>query len=61
MQEIVNIRLAMAKKFAENCKNINIEVNKSLCRDFMEPSLVKSEFLDIIFRGNNKLNFTTRL
>ena len=42
------------------CSKISHEPNNSLVRYFSNP-VQKSFYLDLIFRGNDKLNFSHRL
>ena len=50
----------MIKKYQELCKKINHEPNHSLVRCFSNP-VAKSFYLDVVYRGNDKLNFNNRL
>ncbi len=42
------------------CKKISHEPNNSLVRYLSNP-ITKSFYLDLVFRGNDKLNFNNRL
>lgn len=69
---IQSLRASISEKYAEHCSKIHQEPNKSVIRELLKPSHVAppsedfqgaygGDSLDLIFRGNDKLNFTSRL
>lgn len=60
MQDINVLRKDLAKKYSDACRQINHPVNKGFERVLMSPT-VKSFYLDLIYRGNDKTNFNHRL
>ncbi|EGR33186.1 hypothetical protein IMG5_060000 [Ichthyophthirius multifiliis] len=62
---IQQIRNEISHEFLENCQQIKHEANKILISELEYPSRTlqqdSEETLDIVFRGNDKLNFTSRL
>ena len=62
MSSISSLREQIAVQYSEHCKQIREEPNKSLLRELIAPShSAGDDSLDLIFRGNDKLNFTSRL
>jgi hypothetical protein len=59
MSDISNVRNEIVGKYKELCIKINHMPNSSFVRNFSNIT-VKSFYLDIIFRGNDKLNFSNR-
>ena len=59
MSDIANVRNEILEKYKELCKKINHTPNSSFVRNFSNIA-VKSFYLDIVFRGNEKLNFSNR-
>lgn len=59
MSDIAAIRNDVLEKYKELCKKINHTPNTSFVRNFSNIT-VKSFYLDIVFRGNDKLNFANR-
>ena len=60
MTDINETRKIIVDKYASLCEKITHEPNRSLVRYLSNP-VPKSFYLDIIFRGNDKLNFSNRL
>jgi hypothetical protein len=59
MSDIENLRNEILDKYKDLCKKINHSPNSSFVRNFSNIS-AKSFYLDIVFRGNDKLNFSNR-
>ncbi len=60
MTDINILRKQIADKYTTMCQKINHSPNNSLVRYLVNPT-AKSFYLDLIFRGNDKLNFNHRL
>ena len=60
MSDVNEIRKEIASKYVSMCEKISHQPNNSLVRYFSNPA-PKSFYLDLIFRGNDKLNFNSRL
>ena len=60
MNDTGALRSEITDKYRELCTKIGHEPNTSFVRGFATAP-VKSFYLDIIFRGNDKLNFNHRL
>lgn len=60
MTEANQIRKEICQKYLSMCQKISHIPNGSLVKYLSTPT-TKSFYLDIIFRGNDKLNFTSRL
>lgn len=60
MSDVNAIRLEIAEKYASMCKKISHQPNNSFMR-YMSNPVAKSFYIDLIFRGNDKLNFNSRL
>lgn len=60
MSDVNEIRKEIAAKYISMCEKISHEPNNSLARYLSNP-VAKSFYLDLIFRGNDKLNFNSRL
>ncbi|EAS05339.1 hypothetical protein TTHERM_00695730 (macronuclear) [Tetrahymena thermophila SB210] len=66
---IQDLRSSIAQKYSEHCEKIHHQPNKALIRELVNPSHNAppndeqggNTSLDIIFRGNDKLNFSSRL
>lgn len=59
MSDVLVIRKEIVYKYQELCKKIEHQSNNSFVRSF-GGATTKSFYLDIIFRGNDKLNFNNR-
>lgn len=51
----------ISKKYQLECEKESQPPNKSLLKYFNLPMSSKSQYIDIIFRGNDKYNFTSRM
>ncbi len=60
MTDINILRKQISDKYTTMCQKINHSPNNSLVRYLVNPT-AKSFYLDLIFRGNDKLNFNHRL
>jgi hypothetical protein len=60
MTDINELRGQLAKKYEEACQKISHPPNKGITRQLQTP-VVKSFYLDVIYRGNDKLNFGHRM
>lgn len=60
MTDINTLRKQISDKYITMCQKISHTPNNSLTRYLANP-VTKSFYLDIIFRGNDKLNFNNRL
>jgi hypothetical protein len=59
MSDIGVVRGEVLEKYKELCRKINHEPNSSFTRNFAAVP-AKSFYLDLVFRGNDKLNFANR-
>lgn len=60
MTDINQIRKTIADRYSESCGKISHEPNKGIVRVFSNPT-VKSFYLDLVYRGNDKVNFGHRM
>jgi Ran GTPase-activating protein (RanGAP) involved in mRNA processing and transport len=60
MQSIRDVKEQLAKAYKDACEKTKTKLNRALNRYLEEVDTGKST-LDIIFRGNNKVNFSSRL
>ena len=60
MSDVNSLRKEISDKYIAMCQKISHEPNNSLVRYLSNP-VAKSFYLDLIFRGNDKLNFNSRL
>lgn len=60
MADVNQIRKEISEKYVSMCQKINHAPNNSLTRYLSNPG-AKSFYLDLVFRGNDKLNFSHRL
>jgi len=60
MSHVLDIKAKIAKAYEENCAKAEVTLNKALVRYLNEPE-PDPERLNLIFRGNHKLNFSSRL
>ena len=60
MSKINDIKAQVRKAYQDNCAKAEVAPNKGLLRFLEEPDL-DGETFNIIFRGNHKLNFSSRL
>ena len=59
--DINAIRALIAENYEKSCFNMGQEPNKSIIREFKIEIPKSIKELDIVFKGNDKLNFTTRM
>ena len=59
MSDIATVRAEVIEKYKELCGKINHTPNTSFVRTFSNAT-VKSFYLDLVFRGNDKLHFGNR-
>ena len=59
MSDIATVRTEVVNKYKELCQKINHTPNASFVRTF-SSSTVKSFYLDLVYRGNDKLHFGHR-
>lgn len=60
MSKAVDIKAQIAKSYEENCVKAQVAINKALLRFLNQPEPDPEKF-NIVFRGNHKLNFSSRL
>ena len=60
MTDINLIRKTLAEKYSEACGKIMHPPNQGIVRVLTNPT-VKSFYLDLIYRGNDKVNFAHRM
>lgn len=60
MTDINELRNKLAAGYEEACKKISHPPNKGIVRQLQTP-VVKSFYLDVVYRGNDKLNFGHRM
>jgi hypothetical protein len=60
MTEANQVRKEISEKYLVMCEKISHTPNNSLVKYLSTPT-TKSFYLDIIFRGNDKTNFSSRL
>lgn len=60
MSDVNLIRKQIGEKYVSMCQKISHSPNNSLVRYLENPS-TKSFYLDLIFRGNDKINFSNRM
>lgn len=60
MTDINQIRKAISDRYGEACEKIKHPPNKGIQR-VLNTSAVKSFYLDLIYRGNDKYNFEHRM
>ena len=60
MEDINFIRKAIADRYASVCKNIAHTPNQGIIRQ-LGGSVTQSLYLDFVYRGNDKVNFTHRM
>lgn len=54
------IRKSIANKYKESSERISHKINQGIVRQFTDP-ILQSLYLDVIYRGNFKLNFGHRM
>jgi hypothetical protein len=59
MTDVGVVRSEVLEKYRELCRKISHEPNASFVRNW-GGATSKSFYLDLIFRGNDKLNFSNR-
>jgi len=60
MSQVTEVKQRISEAYKENCTNSDVAPNKALLRFLEEPEAEKETF-NLIFRGNHKLNFSSRL
>ena len=60
MEDINQIRKSIADRYSSACKNIAHAPNQGIVRQ-LSASITQSLYLDFIYRGNDKVNFTHRM
>jgi hypothetical protein len=60
MTDINQIRKSISDRYIEGCDKIKHPINKGIQRVLTNPT-VKSFYLDLVYRGNDKVNFSHRM
>lgn len=60
MEDINEIRKTISNKYTSACHKISHSPNQGIIRQFSN-SITQSLYLDFIYRGNDKVNFTHRM
>lgn len=60
MEDINEVRKTISNKYSSACNKISHKINQGIVRHFSN-SITKSLYLDLVYRGNDKVNFGHRM